>query len=405
MEQAVTTKQHKQGYSNLFATPHVPGLVWSSVLARLPLGSSVMLMVLLVSSHYGATIAGSATALMTGSMAICAPILGKLIDMGKAPISLIVLGLAQFLCVLAMVMSSLISAPAAMILICALLAGVFTPPVAGTTRSLWHNTVPEDLVPVAYDLEVLVVDLLYVGGPLLASALLSIINAGTTLSIIYGFMACGCVLLAMSTPVRDYARTVPSSSDSATLQHPLLQDIGVVLLLLVCLLTGSFSGWIETAVPLLYSHLGQSALSGTAISLWSIGSIAGILLFTRFHPKHMPISKQLALFTSIYCLICTGLALPVNAYSIIIVLVLVGMAVSPGTSLQYQLAGQLAPANRQGEMFSWINTAMGVGLAIGSFGAGLVADHLGMQMLFLLPVGFVGLATACAIGLAFRSSR
>lgn len=405
MEQMATAEQKNQGYIRLLATPHVPYLVFSSALARLPLGSSVMLVVLLINANYGAAIAGSATALMTGAMAICAPLLGKLIDMGKAPSSLIVLGLTQFLCVLTMITATALEAPAILILICASLAGALTPPVAGTTRSLWRNTVSEQLVPVAYDLEVLIVDLLYVGGPLIASALLALINASSTLGITYGLMGVGCILLALSRPVKDYARTIQADTISSSSQQPLLGDARIVLLLLVCMLTGSFSGWIETALPLFYNNLGRSSLSGTAISLWSIGSIIGIVLFTRFHPKHMPITRQLALFTGVYCAFCATLSLSNGAYSVLILLIFVGMSVSPGTSLQYQIAGWLAPSHRQGEMFSWINTAMGVGLALGSFCAGLVTSYLGMQMLFLLPVGFVILATACAAILAASNRR
>ena len=70
----------------------------------------------------------------------------------------------------------------------ALLAGVASPPVGGTTRSLWSSTVSDDLVPVAYDLEVLIVDVLYVAGPLIASVLLAICNAGATLGVVYALM-------------------------------------------------------------------------------------------------------------------------------------------------------------------------------------------------------------------------
>ena len=83
------------GYAGLFKTRHVPSLVVSSVMARMPLGSSVMLIVLLVNAQYGASAAGTATALMTGAMAVCAPMLGKLIDRGRAPVALVALGVVR----------------------------------------------------------------------------------------------------------------------------------------------------------------------------------------------------------------------------------------------------------------------------------------------------------------------
>lgn len=393
------------GYAELMKTKHVPFLVASSVMARMPLGSSVMLMVLLVDTHYGAAAAGTATALMTGAMAVCAPLLGKLIDMGKAPISMVVLGVIQAACIIGIVFATQCQSDLTVVLALALCAGVASPPVAGTTRSLWSSTVRDELVSTAYDLEVLIVDVLYVAGPLAASALLAWMNTGSALGLMYACMAIGCIMLASSMPVRAYARNVGGLKGNARAHRNdsrLLSNPNVVLLLMACAFTSAFSGWIETAVPLYYSRTGSASLSGTAISIWSIGSIAGIVLFTHLHPKRMPAESQLALFTGLYGIVCLGLAFPLNGTVLMAVLFLVGVAVSPGTSLQYQVAGRLTPEGRQGEMFSWVNTAVGVGLALGSYCAGLLADHLGTGLLFLTPVGFVIAAAVCAWTLSVK---
>ena len=396
------------GYLGLLRTKHVPFLVASSVMARMPLGSSVMLIVLLVDTHYGAAAAGTATALMTGAMAVCAPLLGRLIDMGKAPVSLVVLGMIQASCIIGMVFAAQRQSNLTVVLVLALCAGVASPPVAGTTRSLWGSTVRDELVSTAYDLEVLIVDILYVAGPLTASALLTWMNAGSALGLMYACVAIGCVMLAVSVPVRTYAKNVGDLKCNAKDRRNggrLLSDPDIALLLMVCASTSAFSGWIETAVPLYYSRIGSESLSGTAISIWSIGSIAGIVLFTHLHPRRMPTESQLALFTGLYGFVCLGLALPLNGTSLMAVLFFVGVAVSPGTSLQYQVAGRLTPEGRQGEMFSWVNTAVGVGLALGSYCAGLLADHLGTGPLFLTPVGFVGVAAVCAWTLSAKAGK
>ena len=123
----------------------------------------------------------------------------------------------------------------------------------------------DDLVPAAYDLEVLIVDVLYVAGPLIASVLLAICDAGATLGVVYALMAVGCAMLAACAPVRSYAtqvrslrRTEESRSESSLLPH-----INIVLLLLIYASTSAFSGWIETAVPLYYSQIDMASLSGT----------------------------------------------------------------------------------------------------------------------------------------------
>ena len=85
------------GYAGLFKTRHVPSLVVSSVMARMPLGSSVMLIVLLVNAQYGASAAGTATALMTGAMAYARRCLASLLIVAGLPSRLSRLAWCSFL--------------------------------------------------------------------------------------------------------------------------------------------------------------------------------------------------------------------------------------------------------------------------------------------------------------------
>ena len=75
----------------------------------------------------------TATALVTGAMAVCAPMLGKLIDRGRAPVALVALGVVQFSCVIGLVVATQSQAPLLMVWGLAFACG------RGQSARGWHH--------------------------------------------------------------------------------------------------------------------------------------------------------------------------------------------------------------------------------------------------------------------------
>ena len=381
------------GYRAFFRTKHVPALVASMVLARLPVGVVTIVLVLFVSSRYGATIAGLATAGFTIGMACLAPVFGKFVDKGFGPAALRVLALVEMASVLALVALVLSQMHFALVVAASFCCGAFMPPVAGVTCSLWPTMLEMSMVSTAYNFEVLIIDVLYVTGPLLASVFVAMGTPEVGLIATTAGSMAGAFVLASLAPVKSHAqrnrtRHAQSTCDNdAPAKAPLL-TAAIVLLLMVCLMRFVFCGWLETIIPLFYSDLGQATLGSMAISACSVGSFLGVVLFHRFqpNPRTMAPIRQLALFTGVFMGVSLLSALGVNGFAVMcVVMVFVGACGAPGDNLYYQLAGTLAPQERQAEMFSWLNTASSVGLAGGAFFAGISADYIGYDIAFFLP--------------------
>lgn len=404
-------------YRALLAAPGVARLVPAMVLARLPLGATTMLLVLCVSARYGSLLSGAASGALTLGTALCAPVLGRGVDRGRGPALLRWTGFAQAALVLALIAAVELALPAALIVAIAFAAGCLTPPVAGTTRSLWGCLVPAGLLDIAYNFEVLLVDVLYVTGPLLASAFIAVGAPAAGLAVVMVGQLAGSFWLAASAPVRRYAELGARrvASDGGDAPHgsgagardagrPLVRDGAIILMLAACLLTNAFSGAFETLLPLWFSHLGEPGGSGALISIWSIGSIIGVLLFARFQPSKSRISLpgQLVLFTLVYCAAASTCALHAVAPLLTAGAFLIGVAVSPCTNLHYQLGGALAPRERHAEMFSWINTATSAGISLGAFAVGAIVDAAGFDVAFpCLPL-FILAAAGFAVALRAR---
>ena len=419
-------------YRALFAVHGVKSVVAAMVAARMPTGCVSVLLVLLVSQGYGAAAAGMAAAAWTLGTAVFAPWLGRLVDRGRGPAALRACSAGEAAAVVLLLAAVALAAPAAGVVAAAFACGAVSPPVAGTTRSLWKMLVPPELLSVAYSFEILLVDVLYVSGPIVASLFVLLGAPGAGIAVTSACLVVGSVLLACSEPVRRYAqvgrgRTADERCEGASAeadgrlasgaprkargagQAGLLRDPRVWLVLLACLGTMSFSGWLETLLPLYYDSLGSAALGGAAISVWSVGSILGVLAFVRIQPptSSLGVSRQLALATGTYALVCAALVVTSGwgDAAVCATMFAVGCAVSPCTNLHYQLGGEVAPEHRQAEMFSWLNTATSAGISLGALLAGNVIEFVGYGAAFALPVLFVVASLACALALGVRERK
>lgn len=400
----MASHDEKFGYRALFKTRYVPSIAASMAFARLPTGVTTIVLVLFVSQHFGAAVSGVATAAFTAGMAVFGPLFGRIVDKGHGPAILRILAICQMAAMIALVGGVSAGLPATPAILSSFLCGALMPPIAGVTRSLWPSMLDVQLVSTAYNFEVLIVDALYVTGPLLASVFVALgIPEWGLLLTTAGSMA-GSLTLASLKPVNDHAKrnreriareTLCGENNAAEIKRDsrppaktALLTLPVMLLLAAPLTKFCYSGWVETLYPLYYSDMGNAALSSIAISVWSIGSCVGVLLFARLQPptRRMTRPRQLAIFTALF--VATTLLTSIGLNDIIVMCVaifIIGVAAAPGDNLYYQLAGELAPQERQAEMFSWLNTCTSIGFAAGAFFAGISAETCGWVAAFVLP--------------------
>lgn len=391
-------------YADLFRVEGVPSLVATMVVARAPIGCISLLLVLFVSDGYGAAIAGASSAAWTIGLALVAPFLGRLVDRGRGPSTLRWSALAEAVAITVLIASVVGGLSAVVVVGASFFCGALTPPVAGTTRALWRIIVPADLLSVAYSFEILLIDVLYVSGPLLASVFIVLKAPAWGIALTTACLVVGSVALSRSQPVKRFALLGREASERErdSSGSSLLGNPAVWAVLIACMATMGFSGWLETLLPLYFDAQGLSFESGVAIAIWSVGSILGVLVFVRLQPpgNRMSLSVQLCIGALFYVAICALLAFQNGFASMSIILFGVGLLVSPCTNLHYQLGAELAPVSRQAELFSWLNTATSAGISVGALLAGIVIEQRGFESSFQIPVVFVIVALLVSITLA-----
>ena len=285
------------------------------------------------------------------------------------------------------------------------------PPVAAVTRSLWPVMLDIELISTAYNFDLLIVDVLYVGGPLLASIFIGmgIPEWGLILTTIGSTI--GTLILASIKPVKDCAHHNRERSHRFKVVEeavkPPLWCLPLVILLVALFSRIMFAAWLETEIPLYFTDMGNAMLGSVVISAWSVGSASGSIFFNRFQPipRTMSTPMQLVVFTALVLVISFIVPFGMDVVSMSIVLYFAGAVVAFTDNLYYQIAGNITPHERQGEMFSWMNTAYNVGLSAGAFVAGLSVENLGYHAAFALPAVCVLISFALTIFAFFAIKR
>src|SRR3954447_7412917 len=132
-------------YRRVLAAPHVPSLVASSVLARMPIGITGLATVLFVQHQTGsfgsAGVVSAAFAVAGGAIS---PLQGRLIDrLGQTRV-LVPSVVVHVAGLVALIAFGLAAAPVGVLAACAVVAGAAIPPISPALRTLWPELLPDD---------------------------------------------------------------------------------------------------------------------------------------------------------------------------------------------------------------------------------------------------------------------
>lgn len=381
-------------YRVLFSVPGFPRLLVSSVLGRLPSGMFSLAILLLVRGRTGSFLdAGLTVGAFTLAGAAVSPLQGALVDrVGQTRVLLATAGGQGALLVgfVGLVQSG---APRAATVGMAALAGALLPPVSGCIRALWGEVSGDPAtLELAYALDAISQEVIYSLGPLLAGTLAVAISPAAGVLGCAAIAVLGTVFFA-SAPLSRAARgTRGAVSERA--RGGALASGGLRRLLLTAVFAGAVVGSAEVGLPALAVHAGARGSAGVLLALFSLGSMAGGLLYGA-HEWGISVARR-------YIAILLGVELalaPLIAFDSLtaglIFSAVAGLGVAPMLSCQFSLVGALAPPGTTTEAFTWHRAATVGGIAGGSALGGALIDSLGSSGAFAL--GCTGAALACVL--------
>ena len=339
--------------------------------------------------------AGAVAAAFGIALGVSSPVIGRVIDRRGLRQVLVPLALAHAAAMVALVVFGLAGAPVWLLGVFAGAAGAFLPPLGSVSRALWPRILREEepgLLATALALEGVLVELVFVAGPLLTALLSAVVDPAAALILSPVLLLGGLAGFLVQPPVRTWVISTDAGSNG-----PLgaLRSPGIQTLILVTLPMGFCFGAMEVTLPAFTEEHGARGLAGVMVAVWSLGSATGGLLYGARHWSGSA-GRRFARLAALLPIGYLPLALAPSMGVMFGLALLAGLCIAPTLTAGNQIAGDVAPSGAETEAYTWPITSLVIGLSIGNWSAGAIVEAVDLQAAFLACAAGAGISAALA---------
>ncbi|MFE3580223.1 MFS transporter [Streptomyces vinaceus] len=401
MTSAVTTdKSARPGYGQLLRTPGAIGFVLPGFAARLPFGMLTISILLLVQHTTGSYGSAGIVAAVTGvSMALSAPVMGKLTDRRGQSAVLVPVVLMHAAAVSTLVALALLGAPVWALALAAVPAGASVPQVGPMVRARWAAKLEgSPLLPTAAAFESVTDEFTFVVGPVLATALCTGVHPAAGLITEAALTLAGGLVFAAQRATQPKAHAAPAGGEkhASALSFP-----GLRVLIVAFLGIGAVFGGMQVSLAAFSNEIGNPGANGLLYGVFAAGNMtAGIAcgaIAWKIGPRRRLLLGYAGLTVAASVLWTAHSMVLLGALGLV-----VGLCIAPALITGYTMIESLIPANARTEAFTWLTGAVAFGQATAVTLAGRLTDAHGSSYGFLVPMA--GTVLALATLLALRSS-
>ena len=387
-----------RGYGPVLRTPGALAFSLAALVGRLPIAMLGIGTVLLVEDRRSSyALAGLVSAAYAAGTAVLGPGLSRLVDrLGQRRV------LPWALLVSAAGTGGLValagtSAPAPVLLVCAVVMSAASSQLGSCVRARWSAVLADRPAEVqrAYAWEAVVDEVVFVLGPLIV-VLCALLDPAVGLLAAFALGTAGTLaflgLRATEPPVQPVAAVGARGA---------LASAGLRTLTVSMLCVGLLFGTVEVSMVAFAQERGSDAGGGLLLALVAGGSAVSGLLYGTLHWRASARRRYL-LGTAFLAVGLVPLLLAPSVAWMAPAALLAGFAISPVLIPAFGLVEDLVPPAARTEGFSWLNSGLGVGVATGFAVSGAVADSAGARTAFLVALG--GALAAGAVALLARDT-
>lgn len=369
-------------------------LLAASLLTRLPIGVNGLATILFLRDRTGSyAVAGAAAGALALGAGLGAPIGARLVDR-FGPRALAALAVAHAGGLIGLLALGYANASAPALLPAALVTGIALPPTSSVMRALYPRLTGGDsaLVQSAFALDSVLTETVFIAGPLLTALLVATIAPAAALVLSAAAVAGGVVaFLAALPPAEEPDAEAVAPSRLGALRAP-----GIQTLVLSMLPVGFAFGALEVGIPAFATDRGRPELAGVLIAIWSVGSVAGGLVYgartrrTSLALVHLRVALVLPL--GFVPLIIGG-----TPVTMALLVIPAGIFIAPLIATRNELAGRVAPPGSTTEALTWPLTALVGGVSLGAAAAGGLVEAGGWRAAVVAAVAAAGVGAMVAL--------
>ena len=360
-------------YLQILRTPRMGPLLFASLIGRLPIGINGLAMILFLREETGSFgVPGAVAGGLVLGTGLAAPINGRLVDRMGAKV-LIPIAAGHAAGILSLLALGLAAAPAAVLILAAVVTGALFPPSPSFLRARYPILLREtpELVPSAYALDSVLLELTFVTAPLLVALIVLLVGAPAALVLSAALAIVGTTVFVMLIPqeLKDDGEPTPEGHGwLGALRAPAIQTLVMTMLPL-----GFAFGALEVALPAFGDEQGRAELGALLIAVWSLGSAAGGFIF-GVRPRRAPLADVHRRLTLAFPLAIAPLLLAGSPVLMFLLLIPAGLFIAPIIATRNELAQSAAPPGTKTEALTWPLTALVGGISLGAAAGGQLID-------------------------------
>jgi MFS family permease len=390
---AATAEQSTQGlaaYRRVFATQRVKGLLFASLLARMPIGMGAVGLILFIHGETGSFgSAGVVTGAFTIGIGGTGPLLARLIDRRGSRLVIVPAALVTAAGLVAVVLLGKAGAGTVPLALAAGVAGCGTPPVGGVFRQHWPELVGPAELETAFALDAVMIEVVFVSGPLLAGVLAATAGPAVGLLVAAVLGAGGAIAFQALLSVEPGSDPDAERHWLGALRSPTLRSLvsaGVPL--------GGAFGALDVVLPAFGAHHGAAALGGPLTAAFATGSGIGGIAYgmrpTAFGPPRRAIVRLGVLMTLTFVPVAFATSVP----EMFVFAFISGTCIAPLITVRNNLAQAGVPTGTVVEAFTWLALATTVGASAGAALVGPLVEAAGWQSGAMVAAALTIVATA-----------
>lgn len=379
------------GYRTLWVTRGVPGLVISSLLARLPTVILTIPMSFLAKDAAGSfSWSGVVAGAYAVGTAVGAPVWARRADRHPPGQVVFVAGLCW-----SVALAALAATPDAwfrLMPVVSALAGMMAPPVSATTRAAWARLTTGRGLRTAYALDATTAEFLFVVGPMLGALMVTFASPRAGLFTTAAWSAAAVWWFGRQLPpsVRAQHDRAPLTVRELLVHRHRLAVIVAFAVTVACFATTAL------AIVAYADERGDRLIAGWLEIALSIGSLVGGMVVGALpgrRPSHAWRRTALMALGIASCALATW-----SPWTLGLALLGAGLFLAPTIAAMYERLGALTPDRARTEAFGWMSGAGMMGSALGSAIAGMVIETYGVAQAFGVAAAYVFVSAAALIG-------